>query len=79
MDHRVRAHRAAAGSDAQDHHARGVRAAAVLRVRKASADAGVVRSGVDVSPIVWVALTSFMNEILVGKQGLLVLLAQKVA
>jgi len=38
-----------------------------------------VRSGVDVSPIVWVALTSFLNEILVGKQGLLVLLAQKVA
>ena len=46
---------------------------------KALADPGVVRSGVDVSPIVWVALTSFMNEILVGKQGLLVLLAQKVA
>ena len=43
------------------------------------ADASAVRSGVDVSPIVWVALTSFLNEILVGKQGLLVLLAQKVA
>jgi YggT family protein len=35
--------------------------------------------GVDVSPIVWVALISFMNEILLGKQGLLVLLSQKVA
>jgi len=43
------------------------------------ADPRLGRSGVDVSPIVWVALTSFMNEILVGKQGLLVLLAQKVA
>ena len=46
---------------------------------EAWADGGAVRSGVDVSPIVWVALTSFLNEILVGKQGLLVLLAQKVA
>ncbi len=35
------------------------------------------RSGVDVSPIVWVALLSFMNEILLGKQGLLILLASK--
>lgn len=33
--------------------------------------------GVDVSPIVWVALISFGNEILLGKQGLLVLLASK--
>lgn len=37
------------------------------------------RSGVDVSPIVWVALLSFLNEILLGKQGLLLLLSQKVA
>lgn len=29
------------------------------------------------SPIVWVALLSFLNEILLGKQGLLVLLATK--
>jgi YggT family protein len=34
-------------------------------------------SGVDVSPIVWVALLSFLNEILLGKQGLLILLASK--
>jgi YggT family protein len=33
---------------------------------------------VDVSPIVWVALLSFLNEILLGKQGLLVLLSNKV-
>ena len=38
-----------------------------------------LHSGVDVSPIVWVALISFTNEILLGKQGLLVLLSQKVA
>ena len=79
MDYRVRAHGAAAGADAQDHHACGVRAAALPAVYVAWADAGGVLSGVDVSPIVWVALTSFLNEILVGKQGLLVLLAQKVA
>ena len=34
-------------------------------------------SGVDVSPIVWVALISFLNEVLLGKQGILVLLASK--
>jgi len=33
--------------------------------------------GVDVSPIVWVMTISFMNEILLGKQGLLVLLSNK--
>lgn len=33
--------------------------------------------GVDVSPIVWVALLSFLNEVLLGKQGLLILLASK--
>jgi len=32
---------------------------------------------VDVSPIVWVALLSFLNEVLLGKQGLLILLASK--
>jgi hypothetical protein len=30
-----------------------------------------------VSPIVWVAGLSFLNEILLGKQGLLVLLSTK--
>ncbi|WCJ19545.1 cofactor assembly complex C (B6F) [Euphorbia peplus] len=34
--------------------------------------------GVDVSPVVWFALTSFLNEILVGPQGLLVLLSQQI-
>ncbi|KAL7098622.1 hypothetical protein ACP275_09G029100 [Erythranthe tilingii] len=34
-------------------------------------------AGVDVTPVVWFALLSFMNEILVGPQGLLVLLSQK--
>lgn len=33
--------------------------------------------GVDISPIVWFAIMSFVHEILVGPQGLLVLLAQK--
>ena len=33
--------------------------------------------GVDVSPIIWVMMISFMNEILLGKQGLLVLLSNK--
>ncbi len=33
--------------------------------------------GVDISPIVWFAIGSFVHEILVGPQGLLVLLAQK--
>ncbi|XP_057506657.1 protein COFACTOR ASSEMBLY OF COMPLEX C SUBUNIT B CCB3, chloroplastic-like [Actinidia eriantha] len=34
--------------------------------------------GVDVTPVVWFGLISFMNEILVGPQGLLVLLSQQV-
>jgi uncharacterized protein YggT (Ycf19 family) len=34
--------------------------------------------GVDVSPIIWFALTSLANEILVGPQGILVLLSRKV-
>ncbi|KAJ8618536.1 hypothetical protein MRB53_014722 [Persea americana] len=34
--------------------------------------------GVDVTPVVWFAIISFLNEILVGPQGLLVLLSQKV-
>lgn len=33
--------------------------------------------GVDISPIVWFAIMSFVHEILVGPQGLLVLLEQK--
>ena len=33
--------------------------------------------GVDVSPIVWVALLSFVNEILLGPQGILNLLQRK--
>ncbi|KAL3701355.1 hypothetical protein R1sor_019377 [Riccia sorocarpa] len=33
--------------------------------------------GVDVSPVIWVALMSFINEILLGKQGLFVLLSQQ--
>ncbi|KAL3502380.1 hypothetical protein ACH5RR_036829 [Cinchona calisaya] len=32
--------------------------------------------GVDVTPVVWFGLISFLNEILVGPQGLLVLLSQ---
>ena len=35
--------------------------------------------GVDVSPIVWFALLSFANEILLGRQGLLVMLEEKAA
>lgn len=35
-------------------------------------------AGVDVTPVVWFGLVSFLNEILVGPQGLLVLLSQKV-
>ena len=31
----------------------------------------------DVSPIIWVGMISFMNEILLGKQGLLILLSNK--
>ena len=45
-----------------------------------AADASLHQSrtrGVDVSPIVWVAGLSFLSEILLGKQGLLVLLASK--
>jgi YggT family protein len=34
--------------------------------------------GVDVSPIIWVALLSFINEILIGPQGILNLLQRKV-
>eukprot|EP00177_Eucheuma_denticulatum_P003771 GFKZ01006819.1.p1 GENE.GFKZ01006819.1~~GFKZ01006819.1.p1 ORF type:complete len:154 (+),score=16.95 GFKZ01006819.1:144-605(+) len=33
--------------------------------------------GVDISPIVWFAIMSFVHEILVGPQGLLILLEQK--
>ena len=33
--------------------------------------------GVDISPIIWVAFLSFMNEILVGPQGILILLSNK--
>ena len=33
--------------------------------------------GVDVAPVIWVAIMSFLNEILLGQQGLLVLLSQK--
>ena len=35
--------------------------------------------GVDVTPVVWFGLISFLNEILVGRQGLLVLLSQQVS
>lgn len=34
-------------------------------------------AGVDVTPVVWFGLVSFLNEILLGPQGLLVLLSQK--
>ncbi|KAG6542882.1 hypothetical protein Mapa_015786 [Marchantia paleacea] len=33
--------------------------------------------GVDVAPVIWVALMSFLNEILLGKQGLFILLSQQ--
>eukprot|EP00897_Mesotaenium_endlicherianum_P009644 jgi/Mesen1/8708/ME000052S08140 len=33
--------------------------------------------GVDVAPVIWVAIMSFINEILLGSQGLLVLLSQQ--
>lgn len=33
--------------------------------------------GVDVAPVIWVALMSFLNETLLGQQGLLVLLSQQ--
>lgn len=35
--------------------------------------------GVDVTPVVWFGLVSFLNEILVGPQGLLVLVSQQVS
>ncbi|XP_048428795.1 LOW QUALITY PROTEIN: protein COFACTOR ASSEMBLY OF COMPLEX C SUBUNIT B CCB3, chloroplastic-like [Pyrus x bretschneideri] len=35
--------------------------------------------GVDVTPVVWFGLISFLNEILVGPQGLLVLLSQQLS
>ncbi|XP_020231702.1 protein COFACTOR ASSEMBLY OF COMPLEX C SUBUNIT B CCB3, chloroplastic [Cajanus cajan] len=35
-------------------------------------------AGVDVTPVVWFGFISFLNEILVGPQGLLVLLSQQV-
>ncbi|KAF4394773.1 hypothetical protein F8388_015679 [Cannabis sativa] len=35
--------------------------------------------GVDVTPVVWFGVISFLNEILVGPQGLLVLLSQQVS
>ncbi|XP_021898191.1 protein COFACTOR ASSEMBLY OF COMPLEX C SUBUNIT B CCB3, chloroplastic isoform X2 [Carica papaya] len=35
--------------------------------------------GVDVTPVVWFGLLSFLNEILLGPQGLLVLISQKVS
>lgn len=35
--------------------------------------------GVDVTPVVWFGLVSFLNEILLGPQGLLVLLSQQVS
>lgn len=34
-------------------------------------------AGVDVSPVVWFAIFSFLNEILLGQQGLLVLISQQ--
>lgn len=34
--------------------------------------------GVDVTPVVWFAIISFLNEILAGPQGLLVLLSKQV-
>lgn len=35
--------------------------------------------GVDVTPVVWFGLISFLSEILVGRQGLLVILSQQVS
>ena len=34
-------------------------------------------SGVDISPIVWVAILSFFSEILTGPQGLLTIIERK--
>ncbi|KAL8465291.1 hypothetical protein ACS0TY_034699 [Phlomoides rotata] len=45
----------------------------LVQTRKVIAPVG----GVDVTPVVWFALISFLNEILVGPQGLLVLLSQQ--
>ncbi|VVB01528.1 unnamed protein product [Arabis nemorensis] len=36
-------------------------------------------AGVDVTPVVWFGLVSFLSEILVGPQGLLVLVSQQVS
>jgi YggT family protein len=33
--------------------------------------------GVDVTPIVWVGLISFLNEILLGPQGILMLIQRQ--
>ncbi|MCO5579742.1 hypothetical protein L7F22_033602 [Adiantum nelumboides] len=33
--------------------------------------------GVDISCVIWVAIMSFLNEILLGQQGLLILLSQQ--
>lgn len=33
--------------------------------------------GVDVAPVIWLAFFSFINEILLGQQGLLVLISQQ--
>lgn len=35
-------------------------------------------AGVDVTPVVWFALLSFLNEILIGPQGLLVLVSRQI-
>ena len=32
--------------------------------------------GVDISPIIWVAICSFLREILIGQQGLLTMIAR---
>jgi YggT family protein len=34
-------------------------------------------NGLDVSPIVWVALLSFLSEILTGQQGILSMIERK--
>mmetsp|Transcript_57003 Transcript_57003/g.113258 ORF Transcript_57003/g.113258 Transcript_57003/m.113258 type:complete len:172 (-) Transcript_57003:258-773(-) len=34
-------------------------------------------AGVDISPIIWVAILSFLSEILLGPQGLLTIIAKK--
>lgn len=35
-------------------------------------------AGVDITPVVWVGLVNFLSEILVGRQGLLVLASQQI-